>query len=149
MFLKRSAFLVPAFCCLFLSGCLAPKTSTITLLFSADREINENVLLPLDIVVVDKSLSETILDIGPDAWFGDSLRDRLVGEEVHHLAIKGGSTREVSVEVPGETNKVIIYADYENNIDRLGQQIVISPEQSTFSPSYEVIIKDNNMELSQ
>jgi hypothetical protein len=149
MLLKRSALIILAFSCLFLNGCISSKVSKITLHFNADREINENVLLPLDVVVVDKSLSETVLSIGPDDWFGDSLRDRLVGEEVHHLAIKGGATREITVKIPEETNKVIIYADYENNIDRLGQQIVIAPKKAVFSPNYKVLIRDKNMELAQ
>ncbi len=126
----------------------SPHFSDVTLYFESDPYINDNVLLPVDVVIVDRSLAETILEIGPDNWFGDTLRDRLVGDEVHHLAIKGSSQRQVEVTIPEETTKVIIYADYENNLDRPGQQIVISPEKTKFQRRYNVKIQNNKMELA-
>ncbi|OKY76355.1 MAG: hypothetical protein BM485_03710 [Desulfobulbaceae bacterium DB1] len=132
-----------------LGACAAPKKfSDITLNFAADPSINDDVLLPVDIVVVDRAVSESVLEIGPENWFGETLRDRLVGEEIQHVAIKGDARREVKITIPEGVTKVIIYADYENNVDRLGQQIVISPEKNNFAPSYKVNIKDNRMELA-
>lgn len=141
-------FLSVLFCFLGSSCSLPSQFSNITLYFEATDDINDNVLLPVDIVIVDKSLSETVLQIGPDDWFGDVLRDRLVGNEVTHLAFRSSSERNVKIDIPEGVTKVIIYADYENNIDRVGQQIVISPETMNFSPSYTIKIKQNKMELA-
>ena len=134
------------FCFIGASCSFPSQFSSITLHFQSSDIINENVLLPVDIVIVDKSMSETVLQIGPDDWFGDVLRDRLVGKEVTHLAFRGNSEREVKIDIPDGVSKVIIYADYENKIDRIGQQIVISPETMNFSPSYTIHIQQNKME---
>ncbi len=145
--LSRPALL--AIAAIALTGCAQPKKfSDITINFASEPVINEDVLLPVDIVVVDRSLAEAVLEVGPEDWFGQSMRDRLVGDEIQHIAIRGNAEREVQITIPDGVTKVIIYADYENNADRLGQQIVISPEKENFAPSYRVTIKENRMELA-
>ncbi|MFZ5758294.1 MAG: hypothetical protein ACOY32_01525 [Thermodesulfobacteriota bacterium] len=146
---KLSRLALLAIAAIALTGCAQPKKfSDITINFASEPVINEDVLLPVDIVVVDRSLAEAVLEVGPEDWFGQSMRDRLVGDEIQHIAIRGNAEREVKITIPDGVTKVIIYADYENNADRLGQQIVISPEKENFAPSYRVTIKENRMELA-
>ncbi|MFZ5764378.1 MAG: hypothetical protein ACOY4H_02135 [Thermodesulfobacteriota bacterium] len=146
---KLSRLALLAIAAIALTGCAQPKKfSDITINFASEPVINEDVLLPVDIVVVDRSLAEAVLEVGPEDWFGQSMRDRLVGDEIQHIAIRGNAEREVKITIPDGVTKVIIYADYENNADRLGQQIVISPEKEDFAPSYRVTIKENRMELA-
>ena len=133
---------------LVLSGCAMPKGfSDVTIMLESEGSINEGVLLPVDILVANDGLASSALGIGPDDWFGAELRDRLTNEEVQRLAIRGGTTRNVKVSIPEDVRRVIIFADYENNNERFGQQIVITPEKLNFFPKYRVRIRDNRMEL--
>jgi len=132
----------------FIMGCAMNyklKPTQITLFIEAGPHINGGVLLPLDIIVVDASLSDLILDIGPEVWFGHSSRDRLVKKELRRFAISSGEIREIKVDVTRKTKRIIIYADYENDMDRNGQQLVIEPKRWHFN--YTIHIGLNKMEL--
>jgi len=131
-----------------LSACVSgPHLTDITIRLVPAKKINEGVLLPVDILTVDSSLSATALGIGPDNWFGEDVRDRLTDDEIKRLAISGGNTKSVSLKVPENIHKVIIFADFENNSDRVGQQIIIAPEKLRFLPKYKININEDQMEL--
>lgn len=148
--MKKLCFLsLVVFAFSFFACAITRPFSTVTLDFQSIKDINDGALLPVDIVTVEKSVSDSVLEIGPDNWFGNGLRDRLTGEEIKHLAIKGGSTRQVKIKVPSEVEKIIIYADYENNIDRAGQQVVILPARFNFLPIYKINLKESKMETAE
>jgi len=129
-------------------GCLMNyklKPTRITLFIESGPHINNDVLLPLDIIAVDASFSDLILDIGPEAWFGHSARGRLVKNELRRFAISSGETRKIEVNVNKKIKRIIIYADYEKVIDRRGQQVIIEPKRWRFN--YTVRIGFNEMEL--
>lgn len=126
---------------------LPTQYSDITVTLDPQQEINDGVLLPVDILAVDAGTSESALSIGPDNWFGEDLRERLTGDEIKRLAITGGDSKSVQVKIPKGVNKIIIFADFENNSDRVGQQIVIVPEKLNFLSKYKIQVNENRMEL--
>jgi hypothetical protein len=124
-----------------------PRFSDITLILDPASEINEGVLLPVDILAVDSVISSKALEIGPDNWFGEDVRDRLTDGEIQRLAIKGGEEKKVSVKVNKSVHRIIIFADFENNSEAAGQQAIIIPEKFRFRPTYTILINDNSLEL--
>ena len=142
------------FCCFLLifilHGCasgLGLGSSNVKITFSSEDNINDGVLLPVDIIACDDVLSSSVLGVGPDSWFGDPLRDRLTGDNIHRLAISGGSSRSVKVNVTKSTKKIIVYADYELSTERMDQQIVISSENLGMFTSYKIQLNEMRMEL--
>jgi hypothetical protein len=133
-----------------LSACSLPAQYTdINIILDPAKDINDGVLLPLDVLAIDAGSSEAALGVGPDNWFGEDLRDRLTGDEIKRLAISGGIEKSVLVKISEGVNKIIIFADFENNSDRVGQQIVIVPEKLNFLSKYRIKINEDTMELAK
>ncbi len=120
------------------SGC-----STLKVRMKAEDRINNDVLLPVDIIVVSESMQNEVMEIGPEEWFGHSLRERLTEIELHSLAISGGEKRKVKVKRKSRSQKVIVYADYDNSTDRNKQQVIIVPKK--FRRTHCVEIMENEM----
>jgi len=137
---------------LILSACgaknlLPPKQLSMTIHVAADVNVNDGVLLPLDILFVENDKADAALAVGPDKWFGEDLRERLTNDEIRRLAIRSGDRKDVQISYPDSVKKIIIFADYENNNDRFGQQLLITPDNFKFKNSYHVNIHGNRMEL--
>ena len=117
--------------CILLSLVGCGKATHLSLTINSAPGINDGVLLPMDIIAVEKSKVEQVLDVGPEDWFGDSLRDSLhpgSNEDIHRLAVKADTSRVVDVRIGEEVEQVVIFADFENSVDRESQQIIIIPE---------------------
>ena len=121
--------------------------STYTLNFSADQQINEDVLLPVDVIVAKEPLMNKIIKIGPEDWFGHNSREVLVDNELYPFAISGGDERKKEVVVEKDISRIIIYADYENSDNRDDQQVIINCSDS--KRNYRIRIKKNNLEIEK
>lgn len=121
--------------------------STYTLNFSADPQINENVLLPVDVIVTKDSSMNKVIEIGPEDWFGHQAREVLVYNELFPLAISGGDEREKKIVVEKDISRIIIYADYENNNNREDQQLIINCSED--KRNYKILIKENTLEMGK
>ncbi len=122
---------------------------TVKIAFQADNHINEGVLLPVDIIAVQDSAVESVLDIGPETWFGHRMRERLIsGKELFTFALSGGAKRKVKISVPKENKRVLVYADYENSEERDDQQVVITPSGWHFG-YYLIKVTGHAMELEK
>ena len=121
--------------------------STYTLNFSADPQINEDVLLPVDVIVTKDSSMNAVIEIGPEDWFGHQTREVLIHSELYPLAISGGDKREKKVVVEKDISRIIIYADYENNNNREDQQLIINCSEG--KRKYKILIKENNLEMEK
>jgi hypothetical protein len=128
-----------------IAGCSTFR-KTVTLRIESEKHINGGVLLPMDVISAEGSLSDSILDVGPEIWFGHEIRERLVEEELRRFAVSGGQKRKVKLRVGGEVKRIIIYADYGKNMNRKGQQVVIEPKQWPFA-GYKIQIRENELEL--
>jgi len=133
-----------------LNGCILRWPFTIgslPIFFVADNNnINENLLIPVDIIVVENS--DPVLEIGPENWFMHQKRDALLKDkEIYRLTLSSWEQRKISI-IPGsDVKKIVIYADYEKIFDRNGQQIVIFPKTMDFT--YMIKMTRNGMELVQ
>lgn len=123
-----------------------PELRTLTLHFKADSVINDQVLLPVDIIVTPSPVMKKIVQIGPEAWFGSQFRDTLLDDEIYPLAISGGGERTKKI-VLKDITKILVYADFENTMNRDAQQLILDcPKEDN---QYEILIKDKNLELKQ
>jgi len=125
------------------------RVTTVVVSLEPVENVNDGVLLPVDIIAGDEQLASMVLGIGPDAWFVDPLRDRLSGEQIHKLAVSGEKVREISVNLSENTQRIIIYVDYDRNNERMGQQVVINPESIGFSKTYNIRLGETKMEMLQ
>jgi hypothetical protein len=133
-----------------LSACAAPlkpNYTDVTLSLQADVPVNDGVLLPIDIITINENKAEAVLAISPDLWFGNDMRERLTAEEIQKFAVRDGGSRNITVRVPSETGKIIIYADYENTSEREGQQIIIFSGKDRFRDTYMIRVHNNRLEL--
>ena len=123
-----------------------PALRTLTLHFKAASEINDQVLLPVDIIVTESGVMKKIVQIGPEAWFGSQFRDTLLDDELYPLAILGGGERTKKI-VLKDITKILVYADFENAMNREAQQLILDcPNEDN---QYEILIKEKNLELQQ
>jgi len=110
---------------------------------SENNTINENVLIPIDVIVTENS--DAILEIGPENWFAHPKRDSLLNNELYRMTISGWDTHKLWLKPDSFIRKIIIFADYENLHDRDGQQLVLFPKMMDFT--YTIKITSNGMEL--
>ncbi len=123
------------------------KPRNLTLNFTADPVINAGVLLPVDIIVIPDAVLKKIVTIGPEDWFGSQFRDTLLDDELYPLAIRGGGERTKEIVLKHDITKVLIYADFEEAMNREAQQLVIDCPKS--QNQFDVLIRENNLELKQ
>ena len=137
-----------------LSGCAVKqqvnkllRVTRVTISLEPRGNVNDGILLPVDIMAVDTQLGATILGIGPDAWFGDPLRDRLSGDQIHRLAISGENARKIKINLAENTRRIIVFADYDRSDERMEQQVVIIPESIGFYKTYNIQLGEIKMEM--
>ena len=117
----------------------------ITLNFYSGNHINKDARLSVDIIIVEDS--DAILEIGPEDWFGDDKRGTLLkGEQLYKLSFLGNQTQKQKVKVKSSISRIIIFAEYDNSLDREDQQLVLEPK--TWNLNYTILLKDNHMELT-
>ena len=122
------------------TGC----SSTLSLV--ADRHINNNVRLPVDLIMVRNDAE--VIDIGPDSWFGDPKRETLtIEDELIRLSFSGGEKMKYKLTMGSGVDKLIIFADYINQDERDKQQIVIP--RSRWGFSHTVQLRKNGLELKE
>jgi hypothetical protein len=133
--------------CLILSACTGtdtiPRFWPISITFIADKHINNNVRLPVDIIAVKNS--DGILDIGPEKWFGDPERDTLLREEIVKLAIGNEGKRKIDIKISSEIKHLIVFSDYTDLTERKGQQIVLDLDKWKWN--FIIYLRENKMEL--
>ena len=123
-----------------LVGC----SSNLTLV--AERTINNDVRLPIDIIMVEDAAS--VLAIGPDSWFGHPQREKLtLDDELIRLSFSGGERMDYKLSLGSKIDKLIIFADFINQEDRKQQQVVIP--RSRFGFSKEVRIGKDALEMKE
>ncbi|MBF0232052.1 MAG: hypothetical protein HQK65_03325 [Desulfamplus sp.] len=141
--------LLVLFCMLL--GCakknIIEEPTRVTLHFAAEKYINDGVLLPVDIIIAEGSIMDSILEIGPEKWFGHFQRDSLGQGELIPLAISGGEIRTKNILLTPGFNKIIIFADYEGNTDPAGQQLIIP--QKKLRKEYRIKIKERELEIDK
>lgn len=125
----------------------ASKPKTLTLNFTADHAINSDVLLPVDVIVTPDPVMKNILDVGPEDWFGHQSRDILLGDELFRMAISGGSEQTKEVVLDEDISKVIIYADYDETMNREDQQLIINCSDK--KKQYDILIRERNLEMKK
>jgi len=112
----------------------------------ADKHINGGVRLPVDIIKVKDSAK--VVQIGPDAWFGDPKRENLVLEdELIRLSFSGGERMNHRLEMDSDVENLVIFADYSNQNDRNKQQIIIP--RSWLGFSHTILIREDGLELKK
>ena len=139
-----TGLILSAILCFFMS---CATTSTYTLSFAADKQINDDVLLPVDIIVAKDPVMNSVVEIGPEEWFGHQTREVLVERELYPLAISGGEERVKKIIVDKEISRIIIFADYENSNDRDDQQLIINT--SDRKTKYLILITENKLEIEK
>lgn len=133
--------------CLLSLTLMSCGAKTLTLKFTADPVINSDVLLPVDVIITPDPVMKKILNIGPEDWFGHRSRDILIGDELFTMAISGGTKRTKEIPMDENISKIIIYADYEETINREDQQLIINCADK--ETSYEILIRENNLEIKK
>ncbi|KPA19400.1 conserved hypothetical protein, membrane or secreted [Candidatus Magnetomorum sp. HK-1] len=134
----------------FLSACSGVNIKptqiwSISLTFIADQHINNGIRLPVDVIAVKSS--DAVLEVGPEDWFGDSKREKLLKDEIFKLAIGDGEKRQIKIKLNSEIQRLLIFADYTDQVERKGQQIVIDPDK--WQLNYIIHLKDKSMELEE
>ncbi len=125
----------------------ATKPRTLTLNFKAAPVINSEVLLPVDVIVTPDPVMKDIVRIGPEDWFGHQTREALLDDELYPLAIAGGGERTKKVVLGEDISKVIIYADFEDTIEREDQQLLINCDDK--KKEYDILIRQNTLEIKK
>lgn len=134
-------------CVLLISCSSKPRLRTITLNFTADPVINSEVLLPIDVIVTPDQAMKDIVKIGPEDWFGHQFRDTLLSDELYTIAISGGGVRVKNIVFEEDISKIIIYADFEDTINREGQQLLINCSDK--KKKYEILVREKNLEMKK
>lgn len=127
---------------IFMTGC-----STMIISIEADKDINDGILLPVDIISVNESFAGKVSDIGPQDWFGHYYREKLSPDELNTLAIAGGQNRRVKVKIHSGVERIIVYTDFENIDDRDSQQVILM--SSRFRRYKFIRIRGNGLELKK
>jgi hypothetical protein len=126
--MRSGRAIVMVICLFMLVGC--GKSSSMMVTIVSEPDINDGVLLPMDIMAVNEDKTDQILEIGPEDWFGDSLRDSMrpgAKGNVHRLAIDADSKKVVEVKLAEDVERVVVFADFETSTDRESQEIIIVP----------------------
>ena len=100
--------------------------NTETIRFQCDKQINQGLLLPVDIIYITRyHMPREIVSIGPNKWFNSLWRERW--EERQTISLKGGEIRKVKLNGLWlrNTKFLIIYADYKGVEEPYSQQIII------------------------
>ncbi len=133
--------------CLLSVTLISCGSKTLTLKFTADPVINSDVLLPVDVIITPDPVMKEILNIGPEDWFGHRTRDILIKDELFTMAIAGGTERTKEIPMDENISKIIIYADYEETINREDQQLIINCADD--ETSYDILIRANHLEMKK
>ena len=126
--MKLGRGILMVICLLMLVGC--GKSSHLMVTIVSEPDINDGVLLPMDIMAVNESKTDQILEIGPEDWFGDPLRESMrpgAKGNIQRLAIGADATKEVEIALGEDVERVIVFTDFETSTDRESQEIVIVP----------------------
>jgi hypothetical protein len=112
----------------------------------ADKSINNDVRLPVDLIMVENDAE--VLAIGPDSWFGHPRRDNLtIEEELIRLSFSGGEKMDYKLSLGSDVEQLVIFADFINQTEREKQQVVIP--RSCLGFSRKVHIGKEGLELKE
>ena len=129
----RTKVCFASFLCLFLAatGCASHYTlpghvQTRTIEFRADKKINSDQLLPIDIIYITylHRLRE-VTSIGPENWFDSAARQEWAHKE--SIGVNGGKTVTVELDerLLKETTVLVVFAGFKDVIDPAPQQVII------------------------
>jgi len=97
------------------------------LVFYLDRRFNQGMTLPLDVCfVLVKGTPDSILKISPEDWFAKDKRDKYAYKQALSFHPRQHSPVKVVLQVPPDTQDLVIVADYINLTGAKGQQLVIT-----------------------
>ena len=102
---------------------------TQTLVFKPDKQINDNQLLPVDIIYVTylHQLRE-LTAIGPGAWFDSDKRASWLPKE--SVGVVGGTIKKVELNrlLTSRSPYVVIFANYKDVTNPSDQQVILDYE---------------------
>lgn len=102
------------------------KIRTKSLTFKCDRQINQGMLLPVDIIYVTRfRMPREVISVGPNQWFDSVVRENWA--EKQSLSLKGGDEKTVKMNKGWLDNSqyLIIYADFKGITMPAQQQIIL------------------------
>lgn len=116
-----------ASCGLFSKTPPPPRNKTLTLLIKCDKIINQDMLLPADLIyVTEKDDLKAVLKIGPDKWFYAKERDNWPHK--HSLELRSGEDVLVKLKKPPDTVSVVIFVNFYKVEDQKAQQVILSTD---------------------
>jgi len=116
-----------------------PRRISISLI--ADKNINNNNLLQLEIIVVKPIKASIIKKESPDRWFASNERNKLYAKhELYYHGVIGGYRAKEIISVPPDTEEIIVYADFEKKGIKDEKQQLYIPLKKWFC-CYEILIR--------
>ncbi len=95
--------------------------------FYLDRRFNRGLALPLDVCfVLVKGTPDSILKVSPEDWFAKNKRDKYAYKQALSFRPGQHSPVKVVLQVPPDTQDLVMVADYINLTGAKGQQLVIT-----------------------
>jgi hypothetical protein len=107
-----------------------PRNKTQTLLLKCDKRINQNMLLPVDIIYVTEGDDlKAVLKVGPNKWFYAEERDSWPHRQ--SLELRSGEDVLVTLKKPPDVVSVVIFVNYYQVEDQKAQQVILSTDAAT------------------
>lgn len=104
-----------------------PRNKTETLLLKCDKRINQEMLLPVDIIYVTAGDDmKPVLKIGPDKWFYAEERNSWPHKQ--SLELRSGEDVLVRLKKPPDVVNVVIFVNYYQVEDQNAQQVILSTD---------------------
>jgi hypothetical protein len=100
------------------------KTKSLT--FKCDKQINQGMLLPVDIIYVTRfRMPREVISVGPNQWFDSVVREGW--EEKQSLSLRGGDQKTVELNKGWleHSKYLIVYADFKGVKTPAYQQIIL------------------------
>ncbi len=105
-----------------------PHVKTQTILFKCDNRINNDMLLPVEVICLtqDEQLGE-VVGVGPNDWFESDVRKKYPFK--HTLMLRNGEDRLVKLKkMPPDAKYVVIFAYYYQVAEPEPQQVILTTE---------------------
>ncbi len=105
-----------------------PHVKTKTILFKCDNRINNDMLLPVEVICLtqDDQLGE-VVGVGPNDWFESDIRKKHPFK--HTLMLRNGEDRLLKLKkMPPDAKYVVIFASYYQVEDPEPQQIILTTD---------------------
>jgi hypothetical protein len=123
------------------------KIKTESIVFQCDKQINQGMLLPVDIIYVTKyRRPREVISIGPNNWFNSLEREKWGTRQT--LSLKGGEIKTLKLNSLWlkNTKLLVIFANFKDVKDPNSQEIII--DQSG-KQSVTILVMPQNLAVKQ